>query len=63
MDSGIGREFLGKTRYKHLGPSPQQKGAAPPLLQIDFSEWPAPVLYRYALAGRACLTSLINSAT
>ncbi len=38
MDSGIGREFLEKTRYEHLGPSPQQKGAAPPPLQIDFSE-------------------------
>jgi SagB-type dehydrogenase family enzyme len=38
MDPGIGREFFEKTKYKHLGSSPQQKGAAPPALQVDFSE-------------------------
>ncbi len=38
MDSGIGCEFLEKTRYKYLGPSPQLKGVAPPPLQADFSE-------------------------
>jgi len=38
MDSGIGREFFEKTRYKYLEPSAQQKGEAPPPLQADFSE-------------------------
>jgi SagB-type dehydrogenase family enzyme len=38
MDSGIGREFFEKTRYKYLEPSAQQKGLAPPALQADFSE-------------------------
>jgi SagB-type dehydrogenase family enzyme len=34
----IGQEFFEKTGYKHLGPSPQQRGAVPPALQVDFSE-------------------------
>jgi SagB-type dehydrogenase family enzyme len=34
----IGQEFFEKTGYKHLGPSPQQKGETPPALQVDFSE-------------------------
>lgn len=38
MNSGIGREFFEKTKYKYLEPSPQQKGSKPPELQTDFSE-------------------------
>ncbi len=38
MDPEIGREFFEKTRYKYLEAAPQQKGAAPPALQTDFSE-------------------------
>ena len=38
MDTGIGREFFEKTKYKYLSPSPQQKGAVPPELQADFTE-------------------------
>lgn len=38
MDPGIGQEFFARTGYKHLGPSPQQKGAAPPELEVDFSK-------------------------
>jgi hypothetical protein len=38
MNNGIGSEFLEKTKYKYLGPSPQQTGAKPPALQVDFSK-------------------------
>jgi len=38
MALGIGQEFFAKTKYKHLGPSPQQKGAAAPPLQADFAK-------------------------
>jgi SagB-type dehydrogenase family enzyme len=38
MAPGIGQEFFEMTRYRHLGPALQQKGAAPPALQFDFSE-------------------------
>jgi SagB-type dehydrogenase family enzyme len=38
MDPGIGQEFFEKTRYKHLGAAPQQKGAAPPTLVADFAK-------------------------
>ncbi len=38
MDSDIGHGFFEKTKYKYLGSSPQQKGEAPPELQVDFSE-------------------------
>lgn len=38
MEFGVGREFLEKTKYKYLVPAPQQKGAGPPPLQVDFAK-------------------------
>jgi len=36
MSKGIGWEFFGKTKYKYLGTSKQQKGITPPALQENF---------------------------
>ncbi len=38
MSSGIGQEFIEKTKYKHLGASGQQKGIHLPPLGADFDE-------------------------
>lgn len=38
MNDNIGSQFFEKTKYKHHGPSSQQKGAIPPPLQADFSQ-------------------------
>ncbi len=35
MQEGIGREFMERTRYRHLGPSDQQRGAPPPPLYLE----------------------------
>jgi len=48
MTEQIGREFMAKTRYSHLGPSPQRVGAPPPPLELaadaatDAIELPSP---------------------
>ncbi len=35
MDEGIGREFMERTLYRHLGPSDQQRGMPPPPLFLQ----------------------------
>jgi len=37
MQTGIGAEFIAKTRYRYLSPSPQQRGVPPPALEADLS--------------------------
>ena len=34
MSSGIGRQFMEKTQYRHMGPSDQQKGLPQPPLEL-----------------------------
>ncbi|MBN1795250.1 MAG: SagB/ThcOx family dehydrogenase [Sedimentisphaerales bacterium] len=38
MTSGAGNEFIEKTKYENMAPSPQQKGDPPPVLQADFTK-------------------------
>jgi len=61
---GIGRQFLEKTQYKHLGPSAQERGEPQPPLEVHLGDGPSIALpdpQQGAALGETSLRAVIEA--